>query len=416
MFKIDHVTDELSLARLRAAHERPYFATAIFRMVPVLTDKLPTLAVDKWWRMYYNNEWLKGHTPQENATALIHEVEHLLRNHAGRCEMHGCEHEQFNLAGDLEINDDLDADPRLKLPHGVLNPKTWRDDLAKGLDVECTQLDPDTFNLPTGLTAEEYYALLGKQFEKIRQRMNLPQCGSAAHGKRGEEELGDPNGENRGVGTQEGELVRERVAEETKEYAAKHPGSVPAGHQRWAQSVLNPKIPWQRVLSGMIRGNVARVAGMADYSYQRPGRRQACFDDFITASFVEPTPNVAIVIDTSGSMEEQQLSRALAETRGVLRSTGTDDGVSLLSCDCSASAAARVYSDKQIQLIGGGGTDMGVGIRAANKLRPTPDFIIVMTDGYTPWPASPPQGSRVIVVLVGTGTAPGWAQTVYVDD
>lgn len=133
MFKIDHVTDELSLARLRAAHERPYFATALFRMVPVLTDKLPTLAVDRWWRMYYNNDFLKQHTPQENATALLHEVEHLLRNHAGRCEMNGCEHEQFNLAGDLEINDDLDADPRLKLPRGVLNPKTWRDDLAKGL-------------------------------------------------------------------------------------------------------------------------------------------------------------------------------------------------------------------------------------------------------------------------------------------
>lgn len=416
MFQIDHITEEFSLARLRAAHERPYFAAALFRLIPVMTDKLATLAVDKWWRVYYNNDWLRGHTPIENATAMIHEVEHLLRDHSGRCTMHGCQHELFNVAGDLEINDDLDADPRLRLARGLLNPKTWRSDIAKSTEVECTQLDPKLFDLPTGLTAEEYYALIEEQVKQLKKMKKLPQCGSAAHGKRDPHELGDPDGEQRGVRPEEGELVRKRVAEDTADYAGKHPGSVSANLQRWAKSVLQPKIPWQRVLAGMIRGTIARVAGMADYSFHRPGRRQAVFEDFITPAFVEPTPNIAIVIDTSGSMGEKELARALAEVKGILRSAGAEEGVKVVCCDAAASTAQRIYSDKQVQLFGGGGTDMGAGIAAANRLRPTPDFIIVLTDGFTPWPESPPQGSRVIVVLVADGVAPGWAQTVYVDD
>ena len=38
------------------------------------------------------------------------------------------------------------------------------------------------------------------------------------------------------------------------------------------------------------------------------------------------------------------------------------------------------------QLKGGGGTDMVAGIEAALLNRPKPDSILVLTDGYTPFP------------------------------
>ena len=43
-----------------------------------------------------------------------------------------------------------------------------------------------------------------------------------------------------------------------------------------------------------------------------------------------------------------------------------------------------------IRLEGGGGTDMGAGLDAAAALRPRPDLIIVLTDGFTPWRPAPP--------------------------
>lgn len=415
MFKIDVVTEELGNARMRAAHERPYFAAALFRLVPVLTDRIDTLAVDQWWRVYYNNEYLKRNSVIENATALIHEVEHLLRDHAGRCTMHGCDHQLFNIAGDLEINDDLAADSALRLARGTLQPRRWRQDVADELGVECTALDPALFKLEPGLTAEEYYTLVRRQVEELGRLGKLPQCGSGAHGKRQGHEIGEPDGENRGVRPEEGNLVRKKVAEDVADYAARHPGTVPGGLERWAQEILNPKIPWTKVLAGMIRANVAHVSGMADYSYQRPGRRQSMSEDVIIPSFVEPVPKVGIVIDTSGSMQESQLSQALAEVKGILAAVGVEEGVSVISCDAAAQPAQKIFAARKVKLFGGGGTNMGEGLAAARKLRPTPDFIVCITDGYTPWPEAPPAGTRVIVVLVGDGVAPGWAKVVYAD-
>ena len=89
---------------------------------------------------------------------------------------------------------------------------------------------------------------------------------------------------------------------------------------------------------------------------------------------------------------------------------------------CRRSPAAS-----QVQLIGGGGTDMGAGLAAATGLRPRPQVVVVLTDGWTPWPARSPRAVSVVVGLladppldgggVGGGPAgvPSWARTVRID-
>jgi hypothetical protein len=64
---------------------------------------------------------------------------------------------------------------------------------------------------------------------------------------------------------------------------------------------------------------------------------------------------------------------------------------------------------------------MGAGIAAAVRLRPTPNAIVVVTDGYTGWPQQRPP-IPTVVCLVGEGAAqmrsqvPEWATTVVVED
>ena len=41
------------------------------------------------------------------------------------------------------------------------------------------------------------------------------------------------------------------------------------------------------------------------------------------------------------------------------------------------------------------------GIDAAMELRPRPSVVIVLTDGYTPWPAAAPRAATVVVGLLG---------------
>ena len=130
--KADGYSRVLQAARVRAAHQRSYFAPALFNLIPVETTLIGSMAVDSHWRLYYNDAWLASHTVEENATLLIHEVGHLLRNHEGRKRDAGVRDDRrWNTAGDCEINDDLHAeglplpgDPPLPYKYGLQDGET----------------------------------------------------------------------------------------------------------------------------------------------------------------------------------------------------------------------------------------------------------------------------------------------------
>jgi predicted metal-dependent peptidase len=121
-------------------------------------------------------------------------------------------------------------------------------------------------------------------------------------------------------------------------------------------------------------------------------------------------------------MHDRLLERALAEVEAILARAGLrQKRVRVLAVDTTAHAVQRVSHARQITLAGGGGTDMGAGIAAANALRPRPPVVIVLTDGYTPWPHRRPRGSKVVVGLLGepgapTPQVPTWARTVLIED
>ena len=74
--KADGYSRALQAARVRAAHQRSYFAPALFSLVPVETELIGSMAVDSHWRLYYNDAWVATHTVEQNASLLIHEVSH----------------------------------------------------------------------------------------------------------------------------------------------------------------------------------------------------------------------------------------------------------------------------------------------------------------------------------------------------
>jgi predicted metal-dependent peptidase len=123
-------------------------------------------------------------------------------------------------------------------------------------------------------------------------------------------------------------------------------------------------------------------------------------------------------------MHELLLGRALAEVEGILSRAGLrQTQVRVLAVDTNVQAVTRVSRASQVELAGGGGTDMGAGIEAASKLRPRPTVVIVLTDGFTPWPPRAPRGVRVVVgvltqqaISVDDYAVPQWARSVRIDD
>jgi predicted metal-dependent peptidase len=127
------------------------------------------------------------------------------------------------------------------------------------------------------------------------------------------------------------------------------------------------------------------------------------------------------VLDTSGSMTADELAQGVAEVSGILKQVSRGRStLHVIACDHAADDAQTVRSAAAVRLVGGGGTDMRIGMRAAAELRPRADFVVVFTDGETPWPDAPPAanpGARYIAVL-SDGPRPGvpdWMRTIVVE-
>jgi predicted metal-dependent peptidase len=99
-----------------------------------------------------------------------------------------------------------------------------------------------------------------------------------------------------------------------------------------------------------------------------------------------------------------------------------DDALTLLTVDAEVHGVQKVTRVEDIRLTGRGGTDMSVGIMAALETKPRPDIIVVLTDGYTPWP---PQRLPVPVIaglicrgytLSARDRPPPWIRSVDIDD
>jgi predicted metal-dependent peptidase len=401
----------LAAARLWAATRFPYLATGVFGAQVIAAPGSGTVSVDQNWRMRADPDLTAEWTAAQLGSVLVHHVCHLLRTHGERAQAVGVTPEEaptWVRAADAEINDDL---------------------VPAGLDLPGRPVLPQHLGAADGLLAEQYFEAIrsrpapgakGGPGRETTNRSGQGRNGPAAGGwlgcGSGADGMPRPGDGPGGLPGWQAELLRRQVAQDVIAHG-KQAGNVPAGLLRWAEEILNPKVDWRRVLGAELRRAVAEVSGAVDYSYRRPSRRSAVAGQVVLPALRRPVPEVAVVCDTSGSMTADLLAAVLAEVEGLLRTLGLARQVRVLACDTAVAPARRVNSARQVELIGGGGTDMGAGIAAAAALRPRPAVTVVLTDGYTPWPAEPPKGMRVVVGLLGPGApaAPPWARAVRVE-
>src|SRR2546428_13954782 len=109
------------------------------------------------------------------------------------------------------------------------------------------------------------------------------------------------------------------------------------------------------------RGLRNSTLGRYDRTYRRPHRRQACYGELIMPSFYQPRPRPGFLIDTSSSMQDSQLARAVAELGGLTRQLGYGAEVVVACCDAAVHDVKKVFSAAQVELYGGGGTGKRVG-------------------------------------------------------
>lgn len=398
--------------RLRAFNDFPYFSAVLSKLSFFECDDVETLAIDKHGRVYVNVSFWDSMTLKQRVGVLVHELQHVLRKHFIRGEFLSLSPQELNILGDMEINDSA----------------KMRDYLS-GIPA----VFPEMFGLPTGLMFEEYAALWKKQKKDCKDKnggessdggqsgngepsVANGNCGSAADGQPKDYELPAPKDGGPGMDESDLEIAAKQVANDIRE-AAKTRGDIPGNLIQWSADVLSPpKVNWQSKLRAYARNAAAWVRGQGDYSYSRLSRFPVGGSVIVPGS-ISPVPEIALMVDTSGSMGSADLQDILPEAQSCLRMSAGSSG-KVCVVDAEVHSLKPITDVRKIEFAGRGGTDLRVGFEAISSLSPRPDILVVFTDGYTPWPTSSPRGVKTIVALMGRHCSPdrvpGWAKTIVI--
>ncbi len=272
---------------------------------------------------------------EKEATAVLkHEVFHIILNHVARGKM--LDPTIYNIAADIAINQMIKDLPK------------WT-------------LDYKRFKFPEGLTAEAYYDLLLQNAEVVQVGVAKSPDGDALDTH---EVWKDSDKET---------IVKEIIKDMTAKASAKSRGLIPAGLEVAVKEILESgKLPWFMILR-MFCGTAQKVVTGLTWKRENPR-----FTD-MPAKRKSPKLHLALVIDTSASVSDEELNLFFNEIDSINRNPMTK--ITLIECDAQVAHSEEFKGKRPKFAYGRGGTAFQPGLDFCYKMRPLPDGIIYFTDG-----------------------------------
>lgn len=187
-------------------------------------------------------------------------------------------------------------------------------------------------------------------------------------------------------------------------------GKMDGDMARLVDFLLQPSLPWRMLLARYMSG-IARD----DYSYTRPSSRRG--DPAIFPSLRSSQAELVVAVDTSGSVQEDELSEFVSEIdaiKGQLRAR-----ITLLACDSKFAADCPwVYEPWEEFILpesihGGGGTDFVPVFDWTDKQDRSPDLLIYFTDAEGSFPEVMPN-YPVLWLVKGKLPVP-WGQRIQLN-
>ena len=364
--------------------QQPFFAVYLFDMMQVVeTDTTPdgmpnpTAATDGK-TIYVSTKWFAGLKLSERVFVLAHEVMHGIYQHMARAkgyadrgfgrDLKPWSHSRWNKAGDYVINATLTESNVGTMPmEGLYHPKITSADLVddvyedipdddddkQGHDQHLIPLNPD--DLPT-----------------------------------------------------DGEI---KTALAAAKNAAKAMGKMPGALERLVGNLMDPEVDWKEKL----RNLMTSAAGRDSATWQRSNRRRMAMAPHMyfpgTTGF--QVGGVAVVIDTSGSISDAELTAFMTETASIM-------------AECKPEWAKVLWTDSQVAHVdevddpedlthlkahGGGGTHMPAAFNYMEEYGIEPETCVVLTDMYTAYGEQPPY--KVIWASTTAGKEAPFGEHVY---
>lgn len=352
----------LQKARARLLLHHPFFATLLLS-TPMIEDKsLPTAATDMK-NIYYNPEFFAPLAGEVIEFVLGHEVLHIVFEHGLR--LHSRDPRLWNIACDYAINLILEDSGFTLHPQCLIDRKYM------------------------GMSAEQIYELLQKSVPK---RKKQPSNGTGEDPRSGlpqdilGQDVREPQVANKDEMSRVQRSIQQRVAQAAT--MAKMAGKLSATLERLVHEILNPVVPWPDVL----REYMTRII-QDDENWSRRNRRYG--DVYLPARYSQKMGDVVIIGDVSGSIGQAELDRIAAEITCIAEML-RPESIRVLWADTEVVKEEVFECGEPIVLkpCGGGGTDMRVPL--AHAVQYDPQAVVLITDGYTPWPTTEPDYPLVV--------------------
>ena len=147
------------------------------------------------------------------------------------------------------------------------------------------------------------------------------------------------------------------------------------------KDLTEPKMNWRE----LIRMNIQSII-RNDYSFSRPSRKGMHTGAVLPGMKNDETIDVAIAIDMSGSIGEDDATVFLSEIKGIMDQY-TDFAIDLWCFDTEIYNHQRITHDNSDDLLsyepmGGGGTDFMANYEWMKEQGLQPKKFIMFTDGY----------------------------------
>jgi predicted metal-dependent peptidase len=394
----DPIIEKLTTARIGLLLKQPFFGNMATRMRLIdASDWCPTAATNGRDFMY-NKDFVTKLSVKKLEFLFAHEICHAIFDHFGRVGSR--DRMLSNIAQDYAVNQIL-VDERI------------------GEKITEVQICYDSKY--RGMAWEEIYDILYEKADKISMPELMKQLGDLLdehinedghQGKNGEK--GDKEGQGQGGLTKEqAQQIRDEVKQAMiQSAAAAGAGKVPAGIQRMIKDLTEPKMDWRTLVRQEIQSIVRN-----DYSFTRPNRKSMHSGAILPGMKEATTIDVAIAIDMSGSIGEEDATTFLSEIKGIMDQY-EDFKINLWCFDTDIYNHQEVSQDNSHDLMeyepqGGGGTDFDINFTFMEENGIQPKKFIMFTDGYPCGSWGPEDYCDTIFIVKGNTKAEApFGQTV----
>ena len=361
------IVEKLTTARVGLLLKAPFFGNMATRMqLKDSSDWCPTAATNGR-DFYYNKDFVNKLSVKKLEFLFGHEILHCVLDHFGRAGSR--DRKLCNIAQDFAVNQIL-VDERIG--EKITEVQICLDSKYRGMAWE--EIYDDLYDKAEKISLPELMKQLGDLLDE-----HINEDGqSGGKGDKGDKEGKGPGG----MSKEEAQKIRDEIKEAMiQSAAAAGAGKVPAGIQRLIKDLTEPKMNWRQIVRQEIQSIVRN-----DYSFVRPSRKGWQTGAILPGMIPDTTIDVAIAIDMSGSIGDEDATTFLSEVKGIMDQY-EDFKITLFCFDTEIYNPQVITQDNAMDLLdyepqGGGGTDFEACFNFMKEQGIEPKKFIMFTDGW----------------------------------